>query len=103
VRRTSNYEGGGIEARSVQTYRNDFSVTFWQRQAIENAHSMRHARGNAAGHPDRGRVRAGLRGERLVPRGRTQEHAHLRCRQAQQRDQRRPCRFQDQAQLADMR
>jgi hypothetical protein len=29
---TSNYEGGGIGARSVGTDRNDFSVTFWQRQ-----------------------------------------------------------------------
>jgi tripartite-type tricarboxylate transporter receptor subunit TctC len=37
-----------------------------------------------------------LRGERLVRRGRTQEHAHRRCRQAQQRNQRRPCRSQDQ-------
>src|SRR5215831_14335777 len=30
--RTSNYEGGGIGARAVGTDRNDFSVTFWQRQ-----------------------------------------------------------------------
>src|SRR5215467_7051794 len=38
-RRTSNYGGGGIGARSVGTDRNDFSVTFWQRQAnayVEN-------------------------------------------------------------------
>src|SRR5262249_24431312 len=33
-RRTSNYEGGGIGARSVGTDRNEFSVTFWQR--LEN-------------------------------------------------------------------
>ena len=32
-RRTSNYEGGGIGACSVGTYRKDFSVTFLQRRA----------------------------------------------------------------------
>src|SRR5262249_23200837 len=32
-RRTSNYEGGGIGACSVGTYREDFSVTFLQRRA----------------------------------------------------------------------
>src|SRR5262249_11407201 len=62
----------------------------WQTSRPRN--NDRDARGNAAGHPDRGRVRAGLRGERLVRRGRSQGHAHRRCRQAQQRDQRRPCR-----------
>src|SRR5262249_41005064 len=36
-RRTSNYGGGGIGARSVGTVRNDFSVTFWQRQATHTS------------------------------------------------------------------
>src|SRR6516225_6976029 len=36
-RRTSNYGGGGIGARSVGTDRNDFSVTFWQRQATHTS------------------------------------------------------------------
>src|SRR5262249_20142329 len=39
-RRTSNYGGGGIGARSVGTVRNDFSVTFWQRQATHTSKSF---------------------------------------------------------------
>src|SRR5262245_13846333 len=33
TRRTSHYEGGGIGARPVRTYRNNFSLTSWQRYA----------------------------------------------------------------------
>ena len=45
------------------------------RQAARAGGHHRDALGGAAGHPDRGRVRAGLRGERMVRRGRAQEHA----------------------------
>ena len=53
----------------------------------------RDAVGGAAGHPDRGRVRAGLRGKRLVRRRRTQEYAarnHPKTKQGDQRGPRRP-------------
>ena len=58
------------------------------RQAARAGGDNRDALGGAAGHPDRGRVRAGLRGERLVRRRRAQEHTRRNHRQAQQGDQR---------------
>ena len=45
------------------------------RQAARAGGDDRDALGGAAGHSDRGRFRAGLRGERLVRRRRAQEHA----------------------------
>ena len=64
-------------------------------QAARAGGDHRDALGGAAGHSDRGRVRAGLRGERVVWRRRAHEHAGRDRRQAQQRDQRRPRRSQD--------
>ena len=66
------------------------------RQAARAGGDDRDALGGAAGHPDRGRVRAGLRGERLVRHRRTEEYARRDHRQAQQRDQCWPRRSQDQ-------
>ena len=66
------------------------------RQAARAGGDHRDALGGAAGHPDRGRVRAGLRGERGLWHRRAQEHARRDHRQAQQGDQRRPRRSQDQ-------
>ena len=62
------------------------------RQAARAGGDHRDALGGAAGHPDRGRFRAGLRGELLVRHRRAQEHARRDHRQAQQGDQRRPRR-----------
>ena len=59
------------------------------RQAARAGGDHRDALGGAAGRPDRGRVRAGLRGERVVRHRRAQEHARRDRRQAQQGDQRR--------------
>jgi tripartite-type tricarboxylate transporter receptor subunit TctC len=53
------------------------------------------ALGRIAGRPDRRRVRAGLRGERLVRRRRTEVHIRRDRRQAQQGDQRGPRRSQN--------
>ena len=50
----------------------------------------------AAGRSDRGRVRAGLRGELVVRHRRAAQHAARDHRAAQQGDQRRPRRSQDQ-------
>ena len=47
ARRTSNYEGGGIGARSVGTCRKDFSVTFWQRWSEESHLPSRRFEGRA--------------------------------------------------------
>ena len=66
------------------------------RQAARAGGDHRDALGGAAGHPDRGRVRAGLRGERVVRHRRAQEHARRDRRQAQQGDQCRPRRSQDE-------
>jgi hypothetical protein len=54
------------------------------------------ALGAAAGHRDRGRLRAGLRGDLVEWRRRTPQYAHRDHRQAQQRDQRRAGRFHDE-------
>ena len=48
------------------------------RQAARAGGDHRDALGGAAGRPDRGRIRAGLRGERLVWRRRAEEHADRR-------------------------
>ena len=66
------------------------------RQAARAGGDHRDALGGAAGHSDRRRIRAGLRGERLVRRRRAQEHARRDRRQAQQGDQRGPRRSQDE-------
>ena len=66
------------------------------RQAACAGGDHRDALGGAAGHPDRGRFRAGLRGERVVWHRRAQEHARRDRRQAQQGDQCRPRRSQDE-------
>ena len=54
------------------------------RQAARASSHHRDAFGGAAGHPDRGRVRAGLRGERVVRHRRAEKHARRDRRQAQQ-------------------
>jgi hypothetical protein len=56
----------------------------------------------AGGHSDRGRIRAGFRGERLVRHRRAQEDAHRNSREAQQGDQCGPCRSKLKARLADL-
>ena len=66
------------------------------RQAARARGDHRDALGGAAGHPDRGRVRAGLRGERVVRHRRAEEHAGRDRRQAQQGDQRGSRRSQDE-------
>ena len=58
--------------------------------------------GGAAGPADRGRFRAGLRGQRVERRLCAQEHARRNHRDAQQGDQCGPCRSQDQGALADL-
>jgi hypothetical protein len=65
--------------------------------------------GDAAGHPDRGRIRAGLRDEPMDWTRCAQEHAYRDHRQAQQGDQRGTSRSQDaladpkmKARLADL-
>ena len=65
------------------------------RQAARARGDHRDAFGSAAGHADRGRIRAGLRGEHMVWRRRTKEHAHRDRRKAQQGDQRGARRSQD--------
>ena len=87
-------------------------VMFDRHACVDRAHQGRQAAraggddgdalGGAAGHPDRGRVCAGLRGERVVRRRRTQGHARRDRRQAQQGDQ---CGLADpkmKARLADL-
>ena len=66
------------------------------RQAARSGGNHRDALGGAARHPDRGRVRSGLRGELHLWLRRAQEHARRDHRQAQQGDQCRPRRSQDQ-------
>ena len=63
------------------------------RQAARAGGDHRDALGGAAGHPDRGRFRAGLRGELLVWRRRAQEHAR--------RDRRRSSTRRSTPALAD--
>ncbi len=60
------------------------------------------APGGVAGGPDRRRVAARLRGERLVRRGRAPQHAERDHRQAPSGDQCRPRRLQDQVAAADL-
>ena len=66
------------------------------RQAARAGGDHRDALGGAAGHSDRGRFRAGLRGEHVVWHRRAQEHARRDRREAQQGNQCRPRRSQDQ-------
>ena len=79
-------------------------VYFCAHLAIEYIKSRQAARargddgdalGGVAGHSDGGRIRAGLRGKRLVWHRRTKEHARRNRREAQQGDQRGPRRSQD--------
>ena len=72
------------------------------RQAARAGGDHRDALGGAARHPDRGRIRAGLRGERVVRHRRAQEYARRNHRQAQQGDQCGPRRSQMKARLADL-
>ena len=81
-------------------------VVFDPMSAVDRVYSSRQAAracgdhcdalGGAAGCPDRGRLRAGLRGERLVRHRRAQEHAHRDRRQAQQGNQCRSGRPEDE-------
>ena len=66
------------------------------RQAARSRDNHRDALGGAAGHPDRGRVRPGLRGKLHLWLRRAQGYARRNHRQAEQGDQCRPRRSQDQ-------
>src|SRR5262245_17374811 len=63
-----------------------------RRQATRSGSDNRDALASATGHPDRGRVRAGLRGEFVAWHWCAQEYARRDRRQAEQGDQRGPRR-----------
>ena len=104
------YRGGGpaladLMGGQVQLFFGTTASTIelhQERQAARAGGDHRDALAGAAGRSDRGRVRAGLRGELVVRHRRAQEHARRDHRQAQQGDQCRPRRSQDQGRLADM-
>jgi tripartite-type tricarboxylate transporter receptor subunit TctC len=86
---------GGLPSRSAQWtgagrvrhYSHEHSV-HQVRHAARAGCNNGNALGCAAGHPDCGRIRAGLRGECVVRRRRAKEYARRGNRQAQQTDRR---------------
>ena len=72
----------------------DRAYSIWQTASTCSHH--RDASGGVAGRSDHDRIRAGLRGERLVWGRRAKENTHRDHRQAQQGDQRDSLRSQDE-------